>query len=100
MADQAKNLQVEHHHSHKKTYVMVFIALAVLTAIEVFIPELDTSYMMIASSLTLLAVAKAWLVAYYFMHLNEESRWMKFLVFIPVFAVVYTVMVVAESIYR
>ena len=97
MADQQHAVE---HHSHKKTYVMVFIALAVLTAIEVFVPELDTSYMMIASSLTLLAVAKAFLVAYYFMHLNEESRCMKFLVFIPVFAVVYTVMVVAESMYR
>lgn len=97
MAEHAEHTE---HHSHKKTYIMVFIALAVLTAVEVFIPELDTSYMMIASSLTLLAVAKAFLVAYYFMHLNEESRWMKFLVFIPVFAVVYTVMVVAESMYR
>lgn len=88
------------HHSHKKTYIMVFIALAVLTVIEVLVPELDTSYAMIASSLTLLAIAKVFLVGYYFMHLDEESNWLRFIVFMPIFAVAYAVMVTVESLYR
>lgn len=88
------------HHSHKKTYIMVFITLTVLTVIEVMIPEIDTSHMLKASSLTFLALAKALLVAYYFMHLNEESRWLKFIAFMPIYAVSFTVLVVIESLYR
>lgn len=95
----SENSHVEHH-SHKKTYIIVFIVLAVLTAIEVLVAEMHIEYFYIASSLTLLALAKAFLVAYYFMHLNEESRWMKFVVFLPIFAVVYTVFVTIESLYR
>ena len=53
-----------------------------------------------AISLTLLALAKAFCVAYFYMHLNEETRWLKFIAAIPIAAFVYFIVVVLESLYR
>ena len=89
-----------HHHSHAKKYLIVFAALAILTALELVAAEIETSYFLKASSLTLLAIAKAAAVAYWFMHLEEESFWLKFIACVPLAAVAYTTMVVLESIYR
>lgn len=86
--------------SHKKQYFIIFIALAVLTAIEIAIPEYVTDYFFKASSLTLLAIGKAFLVAYFYMHLNEETRWLKFIAAIPISAAFYAAMVLIESIAR
>ncbi len=90
----------EHHHSHKKTYWMVFAALAVLTLIELYVAEMDIAYVMKASGVTFLALGKAFLVAYIFMHLNEETRWMKFIAAVPIFAVMYAVFIIVESVVR
>jgi cytochrome c oxidase subunit IV len=88
------------HESHKKTYIVIFIILALLTALEVYIPEIDASKMAKGSSLTLLAVGKAFLVAYYFMHLKEETKWLKFVAAIPITAVLYAVILVVETLVR
>lgn len=86
--------------SHKKLYLFVFFLLAVFTAIEVAIPEMHLSYVLHASSLTLLAIIKAVLVYYFFMHLSEETKWLKFIALLPIFAFLYTALVVIESIAR
>jgi caa(3)-type oxidase subunit IV len=88
------------HHSHKKEYILVFIALGVLTVLELIIPEIDTSYALKASSLSILALGKAFLVAYYFMHLKEETKWLQFIALLPVFAFMYATFVVIESVVR
>lgn len=88
------------HHSHKKTYFAIFFILAVLTVLEIYIPELKTTKFAKASSLTLLALGKAFLVAYYFMHLKEETKWLKFIAAIPVTAALYATMVVVETLSR
>lgn len=90
----------EAHHSHKKTYFIIFFVLAVLTVLEIYIPELDTTKFAKASSLTFLALGKAFLVAYYFMHLKEETKWLKFIAAIPVSAALYATMVVVETLSR
>lgn len=90
----------EAHSNHTKEYILVFVALTVLTVLELIVPELDTSYGMKASSLTLLALAKAWLVAYYYMHLKEEKKWLQFIAALPVFAFMYACFVVIESVVR
>jgi len=91
----------EHHHSHKKLYWIIFAALAILTAVELYIPELENvTYVFKATSLTVLAVGKAFLVAYIFMHLNEETRWMKFIAAVPMFALMYAIFVIVESVVR
>ncbi len=86
---------------HTKLYIIIFIILAVLTVLELAIPGLkNVSYAIKATSLTLLAVAKAFCVAYFYMHLNEESRWLKFIAAIPITAAIFAVMVILDSVYR
>ena len=72
------------HKSHTKEYLIIFFLLALFTVAELFIPEMDISYASKAVGLTLFAFAKAFLVGYFYMHLNEERRWLKFIAIIPV----------------
>ncbi|EQC49664.1 cytochrome C oxidase subunit IV family protein [Bacteriovorax sp. DB6_IX] len=89
------------HHSHKKLYWGIFFALAVLTGLELLIPGLEgVSYAIKASSLIGLALGKAFLVAYFYMHLNEEKGWLKFIAAIPCSAGVYAAVVILESMFR
>lgn len=90
-----------HHHSHKKLYITIFFALAILTAIEIYIPGIHgVSKFAKGVALISLAIWKAFLVAYYFMHLNEEKAWLKFIAAIPISAAAYAAMVILESMYR
>lgn len=90
----------EAHKSHTKEYIVIFVLLTVLTVVEIYVPEWNASYAVRAWSLTALALAKAWLVAYYFMHLKEESKWMKFIAAIPISAAIYAGALMLESMYR
>lgn len=86
--------------SHKKEYFIVFGMLTLLTVLELMIPEYVTHYGLKASSLTALAIGKAFLVAYFFMHLKQETRWLKFIAAIPISAAFFAAMVVIESVVR
>ncbi len=88
------------HKSHRGEYYKVFAVLTVLTIVELLIPDMKISYFSKASSLTFLAVGKAAIVGYFYMHLKEETRWMKFVALIPLSAVVYAVFLILESLYR
>ncbi len=94
------NAEVHGYHSHKKKYFLVFILLGVLTAAELVAAEAGWSYTMKAVSLSVLAFAKAVAVAYWYMHLDEEKGWVKFIAAIPLSAFVYAVVVILESLYR
>ena len=80
--------------------MLVFAGLALLTVAELIAAEAGWSYFMKASSLTLLAVGKAFMVAWFYMHLNEETGWMRFTAAIPLSAALFAVVVILESIYR
>ena len=86
--------------SHAKTYWYVFALLAILTIAELIAAEAGWSYAMKASSLTLLAFGKAFAVAYWYMHLNEETAWLKFIAAIPISAGVYATVVILETVFR
>lgn len=89
------------HKSHKKEYIIIFVVLAVLTIIEIWVAEIDgLSKMGKGSALTFLAIGKAVIVAYYYMHLKEETKWMKFIAAIPVMAAVYATVLCLEAIYK
>lgn len=88
------------HKSHTKEYVIVFLVLTFLTVLELMIPDLKTAYAYKAAGLIGLAVAKAVIVAYFYMHLKEETRWMKLIACIPISAAFYAVGLVLESMYR
>ena len=88
------------HKSHKAEYIKIFVILAVLTVVELIIPALSVATAIKASALIGLALAKAIIVAMFYMHLKEETAWMKFIACIPVAAFCYAVMIILESTYR
>ena len=73
--------------SHKRpNYLVVFLALAALTAIEVavtYVPGIP-----LAPVLLTMSFAKALLVILYFMHLRFDSRWFSFIFFAPFLLVI------------
>jgi len=64
----------EHVHSHRMTYLGVFLALAAITAVEVTLTYLDLGFS-VTLPLVFLSLSKAVLVVMYFMHLRYENRW-------------------------
>ena len=88
------------HKSHFKEYMYVFAALAILTVLELLVPEVDASQMAKGAALVGLAVAKAFAVGYYYMHLKEEKAWLKFIAIIPISAAAYATVLILESLYR
>jgi cytochrome c oxidase subunit 4 len=64
-------------------YWAVFGALAVLTGIEVGIYYLHMARFFFVTALVLLALVKAFLVAWYFMHLRSERWTLAILTVIP-----------------
>jgi cytochrome c oxidase subunit 4 len=89
------------HKSHKKEYIIIFVVLAVLTILEIWVAEVDgiTKFGK-GSALTFLAIGKAFLVAYYYMHLKEETKWMKFIAAIPLMAGFYATVLCLEAIFK
>ncbi len=59
---------------HLRVYVMVFVALAVLTVVTVAISYLDLPTVFAISVAMVVATVKASLVAGYFMHLLSEEK--------------------------
>jgi cytochrome c oxidase subunit 4 len=90
----------EEHKSHKKEYFIIFALLAVLTIVEIWVADVPLSKFGKGSSLTLLAVGKAFLVAYYYMHLKQETKWLKFIALVPMAAAVYATVLCLEVIYK
>lgn len=91
---------VGEHKSHWKEYFVIFLLLTFLTIVELIVPGLDTAYVYRASALVFLAIGKAFIVAYYYMHLKEERGWLKFIAAVPISAGIYALVVILESIYR
>ena len=61
-------------HSHRRAYVGVFVALAIITAVEVLLTVIDFGVPM-TGLLVMLSTTKVLLVAMFFMHLRYDSRW-------------------------
>ncbi|MFA6237442.1 MAG: cytochrome C oxidase subunit IV family protein [Bacteriovorax sp.] len=94
------HVQTHAHKSHTVEYVIVFVVLSLLTALELAIPDLKVAYHLKAIALVGLAFGKAFVVAYFYMHLKEETGWLKFIAAMPIAAVIYAVILILESVYR
>ena len=88
------------HENHKKEYFIIFFILTALTIIELIVPNMTLSKFAKGSALTALALGKAALVGWFYMHLKQETKWMRFVALIPISAFLYATMVVLESLYR
>jgi cytochrome c oxidase subunit 4 len=81
-------------------YVGVFLWLFVLTALEVGVTYLEMSRASLIIVLSGLGIAKAGLVAAYFMHLKFEMRKLIFFVTTPVVAILLMLIVVSVDALR
>ena len=88
------------HHSHKKEYFKIFLVLTALTIVELIIPNMKISQSIKASSLIFLALGKASIVGWSYMHLKDETKWMRFVALIPIAAFIYATVVILEALYR
>lgn len=103
MSDHNHNHDHGHDHAHKShtmEYIVIFIILTVLTGVELLIPGLSTPYAYKAAGLIGLAAGKACIVAYFYMHLKEETAWLKLIAAVPISAVIFAVALILESSYR
>ncbi len=83
------------HEDHTRNYIIVFIALAVFTGLELLVTRIPA----VPQAPTLLAMSavKALLVIFYFMHLRWDSRWYGFIFFAPFLLVVPMIIVMLIS---
>ena len=75
-------------HTSTRTYLVVFVWLAVMTAIEVAITAAGLPENIRIIVLVVLAVIKAALVVLFYMHLLHDSKWYWILLIAPIFFVV------------
>lgn len=92
-----------HDHPTRGTFVTIFLVLAFLTVVEVFVPQVyaapwnhNTKMLL----LVLLASGKALLVALYFMHLKWEKPWIKWIALTPAYMGVFAVLLMVETAFR
>jgi cytochrome c oxidase subunit IV len=71
-------------HAHPRpNYLLVFVGLALLTAIEVGITYLGIPQAILTASLLGFMVFKVILVALFYMHLRVDSKWFAYVFLIP-----------------
>ncbi len=72
------------HHISTRTYLMVFVWLAVMTAIEVAVAALPIVEIVQVVVLIALAIIKALLVVLFYMHLRHDSKWYWVTLIVPI----------------
>jgi cytochrome c oxidase subunit 4 len=75
--------KTEHHIVPYTTFIFVWIALIVLTAVTITVARLHLGNFSILAALAI-ATIKAGLVLWFFMHLKYEARLFKLLLLVPI----------------
>ena len=91
-AGHAASAADDHAHEHPK-YMLIWLYLAILTALEVGVVYLDIAKWVIVVSLLVMAAWKALLVALYYMHLKFEPNRLRLVALAPLPAV--AIMIIA-----
>lgn len=86
--------------SHVKEYMAVFGVLALLTVVEIMIPDLPAGRAAKGAGLVAVAAAKAFLVGWFFMHLKDERGWLKGIACVPMAAALFAAAVILDSLHR
>ncbi len=89
-------------HFDRRELVAAFVALAILTAVELSVARLPgIGHAARAIALIALAIAKASLIALFFMHLKHETTILKLTVAVPLAAPpIYGLVLIADTIWR
>ncbi|MHC5212198.1 MAG: cytochrome C oxidase subunit IV family protein [Planctomycetota bacterium] len=90
-------------HPTTSTFVTIWLVLAFLTVVEVFVPavysaEWNRHTKMLL--LVILAIGKASLVGAYFMHLKWEAAWIRWIALMPVYMGIAAVILMCEQAFR
>jgi caa(3)-type oxidase subunit IV len=80
--------------SHVKDYILIFVGLSVLTFVEVAVTSFSMSPFMLTALLLILAFVKASMVAWYFMHLKYDAKYLAFIAGVPVFLVCIAIIII------
>lgn len=89
-------------HAGRKEYFVIFGVLSALTLIEVAVAQIPgISKNLVILALVLLAGAKAACVALFYMHLNHETKVLKWTIAVPLaIPPLYALVLVAEAAWR
>lgn len=87
--------------SHRREYWFIFLWLTALTALEVGLVYLPISKPLMVSGLLALALAKATLVALFYMHLKHETQVLRSVVgYCLAIPAIYAAVLIAEAGWR
>jgi cytochrome c oxidase subunit 4 len=90
-----------HKKSHTKEYLVVMVVLTILTVVEVAMAQMGLAAGVKRGGLIALALAKATIVALFYMHLKAETKSLKMIVGLPLlFPAIYAVVLLVESMAR
>lgn len=84
--------QAHHHHDPKETraeYIKIFKWLVILTVAEVGFVFLPLPHLVVTLLVVVASCAKAGVVGYYYMHLKQETKWLKFVALLPLIMFIY-----------
>ena len=85
----------------RKQYLVVAAVLALFTLLEVGVVYTGLARGLIITALIGLAVSKALAVAFYYMHLKSESRYLRWILGLPLlFPPLYAVVLMLEAIWH
>jgi cytochrome c oxidase subunit 4 len=91
----------EEHKPNRKEYLVIFVALTLLTVLEVGVVYVPVARGLLISALVLLALGKAALVALFYMHLKHETKILKGYVVLPFIALgIYALILIFEGAWR
>ena len=89
------------HASRRKQYLVIFVVLGLLTALEVGVAYVQGHRTAVVATLFALALVKAACVALFFMHLKWETRVLRGIVVIPLaLPAFYALVLITEAIWR
>lgn len=88
-------------HPHRQRYVIIYVWLTFLTVLEVGMIYLPVPKSLMISALILLALAKAVLVALFYMHLSTETPLLRRLIAVCLgLPALYAVVLIGEATWR
>lgn len=83
--------------SNLRSYVYVFIVLAIITGVEIILATVSLSRQVLTITFLALSLAKAALVAAFFMHLRSDSKLYTYIFILPaVMFILFALLTVAS----
>lgn len=85
------------HKTKRSTYVLVYVLLAVVTAVEVGLSTLGLAAQASTALFLVLSFIKAALVAAFFMHLKDDHRLFRYILVLPAILLIIFVFLTIPS---